>query len=152
MPPQLDQARLAIDAFGLLVEGLEGRLGDDGTTLKDGLTQLRLAFVQMSEAGDAPPARRADAMTRPLWDKPRIPRRLLKWSGARPSSRACRTAHVFVGTGIDLHGPSLESDGLVDYLDGDVMTCPFEPESFGWSSPCRCSPTSEAAAVAVHGD
>ena len=27
VPPQLDQARLAIDAFGLLVEGLDGRLG-----------------------------------------------------------------------------------------------------------------------------
>lgn len=56
IPPQLAQARLAIDAFGLLVEGLEGRLGDDGDTLKDGLQQLRMAFVQVSEAGDpAPP-------------------------------------------------------------------------------------------------
>jgi hypothetical protein len=56
VPPQLDQARLAIDAFGLLVEGLEGRLGPDGETLKDGLQQLRMAFVQMSQAGDpAPP-------------------------------------------------------------------------------------------------
>jgi hypothetical protein len=53
IPPQLDQAKLAIDAFGLLVEGLEGRLGADGQTLKDGLTQLRLAFVQVSQASPA---------------------------------------------------------------------------------------------------
>ncbi len=54
VPPQLDQAKLAIDAFGLIVEGLAGRLGADGDTLKDGLTQLRLAFVQVSQPGPAP--------------------------------------------------------------------------------------------------
>jgi hypothetical protein len=54
VPPQLDQAKLAIDAFGLLVEGLEGRLGPDGDTLKEGLAQLRMAFVQMSQ-GPPPP-------------------------------------------------------------------------------------------------
>lgn len=52
IPPQLDQARLAIDAFGLLVEGLEGRLGPDGDTLKEGLAQLRMAFVQVNQTGD----------------------------------------------------------------------------------------------------
>lgn len=56
VPPQLDQARLAIDGFGLLVEGLEGRLGPDGETLKDGLAQLRMAFVQASQAGEPPPS------------------------------------------------------------------------------------------------
>lgn len=56
VPPQLDQARLAIDGFGLLVEGLEGRLGPDGDTLKDGLAQLRIAFVQVNQAGDPPPS------------------------------------------------------------------------------------------------
>ncbi len=55
IPPQLDQAKLAIDAFGLLVEGLEGRLGPDGESLKEGLAQLRMAFVQVSQAGAAPP-------------------------------------------------------------------------------------------------
>ncbi len=54
VPPQLDQAKLAIDAFGLLVEGLEGRLGPDGDTLKEGLAQLRMAFVQISQ-GPLPP-------------------------------------------------------------------------------------------------
>jgi hypothetical protein len=54
VPPQIDQARLAIDAFGLLVEGLEGRLGPDGDTLKDGLAQLRLAFVTVNQTGSDP--------------------------------------------------------------------------------------------------
>ena len=54
VPPQLDQAKLAIDALGLLVEGLQGRLGPDGETLKDGLAQIRMAFVEVSKAGDPP--------------------------------------------------------------------------------------------------
>jgi hypothetical protein len=49
-PPQLDQAKLGIDAFAALVEGLEGRLGDFEPQLKDGLAQLRLAYVQISKA------------------------------------------------------------------------------------------------------
>jgi hypothetical protein len=53
-PPQLEPAKLAIDAFGALVEGLEGRLGDFEPQLRDGLAQLRLAFVQIS--GTAPDA------------------------------------------------------------------------------------------------
>lgn len=47
-PPQLDDARLAIDAFAALVEGLAGRLGDEEPALKDALTQLRLAYVEVS--------------------------------------------------------------------------------------------------------
>ena len=49
-PPQLDQARLAIDAFGALVEGLEGRLGEYEAQLKDGLANLRMAYVQLKGA------------------------------------------------------------------------------------------------------
>ncbi len=49
-PPLLSQARLAIDALSLLVEGLEGRLGDTEATLRDGLSQLRLAYVQIDGA------------------------------------------------------------------------------------------------------
>lgn len=52
-PPQLDQAQLAIDALGAVVEGLAGRLEEAEATLKEGLTQLRLAYVQM-KAGGAP--------------------------------------------------------------------------------------------------
>jgi hypothetical protein len=49
-PPKLDDARLAIDALGCLVEGLEGRLGDQEVTLREGLAQLRLAYVQINTA------------------------------------------------------------------------------------------------------
>ncbi|HWC40055.1 MAG TPA: DUF1844 domain-containing protein [Acidimicrobiales bacterium] len=46
-PPKLDQARLAIDALALLVEGLATRLGEEEAQLREGLTQLRLAFVRL---------------------------------------------------------------------------------------------------------
>ncbi len=56
-PPQLDQARTAIDALAALVEGMVGRLGEPEDQLKEGLSQLRMAFVQISSAestgGDA---------------------------------------------------------------------------------------------------
>lgn len=55
-PPNLAQAQLAIDALGALVEGLAGRLGEEEDQLKEGLTQLRLAFVQMKTAAGAPPS------------------------------------------------------------------------------------------------
>src|SRR5579875_548801 len=48
--PQLDQARLAIDALGYLVEGLGPRLGEAADDLKAGLAQLRLAYVQVQAA------------------------------------------------------------------------------------------------------
>jgi Domain of unknown function (DUF1844) len=53
-PPQLEEARLAIDALGALVEGMEGRLGEQETTLREGLAQLRLAFVQIQSATTPP--------------------------------------------------------------------------------------------------
>jgi hypothetical protein len=49
-PPLLSQARLAIDALGSLVSGLEGRLGEAEEALRDGLSQLRLAYVQIDGA------------------------------------------------------------------------------------------------------
>jgi len=61
-PPQLDQARLAIDALGALVDGLGSRLGEHASELSSGLGQLRMAFVQISGAqrasgsGEAEPA------------------------------------------------------------------------------------------------
>lgn len=50
--PDLAAARLAIDAMAQLVEGLPGRLGEAEATLKDGLAQLRMAFVQISGPAD----------------------------------------------------------------------------------------------------
>jgi hypothetical protein len=49
-PPLLPQARLAIDAMGCLVDGLGDRLGESARDLRDGLSQLRLAFVQIDAA------------------------------------------------------------------------------------------------------
>jgi hypothetical protein len=49
-PPQLDQARLAIDALTALVTGLGSRLGEASRQLEDGLAQLRMAFVQIHAA------------------------------------------------------------------------------------------------------
>jgi hypothetical protein len=53
--PNREQARLAVDAMGALVEGLAGRLGEAETPLRDALAQIRLAYVQLggqSEGGD----------------------------------------------------------------------------------------------------
>jgi hypothetical protein len=55
-PPQLEEAAVAIDALGALVERLEGRLGDEEATLREALAQLRLAFVQVKASATAPPA------------------------------------------------------------------------------------------------
>ncbi len=49
-PPQLDQARLAIDALAALVDGLGDRLGEATSQLSDGLSQLRMAYVQIHAA------------------------------------------------------------------------------------------------------
>lgn len=47
-PPGLDAARLAIDALAAIVAALDGRLGDAGIPLRDGLAQIRLAYVQIA--------------------------------------------------------------------------------------------------------
>ena len=49
-PPHLPQAQLAIDALSALLDGLQGRLGDDERSLRDGLAEIRLAFVQIHNA------------------------------------------------------------------------------------------------------
>ncbi|HVM53515.1 MAG TPA: hypothetical protein VM262_09990 [Acidimicrobiales bacterium] len=46
--PNVEDARLAIDAFGALVEGLEGRLGEEEDALREALAQIRLAFVSVT--------------------------------------------------------------------------------------------------------
>jgi hypothetical protein len=51
--PQLEQARLAIDALAALVDGLGERLGPHITELAGGLDQLRRAFVQIHNAAQA---------------------------------------------------------------------------------------------------
>jgi hypothetical protein len=58
--PDLVEARLAVDALGVLVEGLAGRLGDGEPTLVDALANIKIGFVQRvnqlkSEQPDTPP-------------------------------------------------------------------------------------------------
>lgn len=45
-PPRLDDAQLAIDALGLLVDGLGQRLGEHHDTIAAALANIRLVFVQ----------------------------------------------------------------------------------------------------------
>ena len=55
-PPNFAQAMVAIDALGALLDGMQGRLGEAESTLRDGLSQIRMAFVQLKnrpEDGDA---------------------------------------------------------------------------------------------------
>lgn len=56
--PKLVEASLAIDALAAIVEGLKDRLGDAESTLRDALTQLRAAYVEVrgrSTASDSAP-------------------------------------------------------------------------------------------------
>ena len=52
-PPRLEDASVAIDALGGIVDSLGSRLGPHEEALRDALTQLRLAFVQVQERGPA---------------------------------------------------------------------------------------------------
>lgn len=47
---RLDETSLAIDAMAAIVEGVGDRLGTNVGPLRDALSQLRLAFVQVSGA------------------------------------------------------------------------------------------------------
>ena len=55
-PPKLTEAKVAIDAMGAIVETLGSRLGEDEGSLRDALTQLRLAYVQRQGSASPPPA------------------------------------------------------------------------------------------------
>jgi hypothetical protein len=48
-PPNLEDASLAIDAVGCLVEGLGDRLGDEATTMRDALANIRMAYVSLAQ-------------------------------------------------------------------------------------------------------
>ena len=56
--PRFVEASLAIDALAALVDGLPGRLGEAEATLRDALTQLRAAYIEVRSrtADDAPNA------------------------------------------------------------------------------------------------
>lgn len=52
-PPDFAQATIAIDALGALLDGMQGRLGEAEATLRDGLSQIRMAFVQLKNRPEA---------------------------------------------------------------------------------------------------
>lgn len=54
-PPRLASATLAIDALAGLTESIKGRLGEHEPEIVDALSQLRLAFVQVSALAAKPP-------------------------------------------------------------------------------------------------
>jgi hypothetical protein len=45
--PQLAEASVAIDALGALLDGMRGRLGQDEQAVRDALTQLRAAYLEV---------------------------------------------------------------------------------------------------------
>lgn len=54
--PDLVSASLAIDAMGMLVDGLGDRLGDDASTMRDALANIKLAFVRVkAQSGQSSP-------------------------------------------------------------------------------------------------
>lgn len=48
--PDLDEARLAIDAMAGLCKALPGRLGENEQVLREALQQLQIAYVQINNA------------------------------------------------------------------------------------------------------
>jgi hypothetical protein len=53
-PPSFPEATVAIDAMAAVLDRLAGRLGENEQTLRDALSQLQLAYVQLQTRGDAP--------------------------------------------------------------------------------------------------
>lgn len=52
--PDLAAAKLAIDAMASVLDVAESRLGEDGLALRQALTQLQIAFVNLSDGSGAP--------------------------------------------------------------------------------------------------
>ena len=49
-PPGLDEAKVAIDAMTAILSSLDSRLGQNEAVLKDALSQIQMAFVQISDS------------------------------------------------------------------------------------------------------
>ena len=47
--PDLAQGGVAIDAMAILVDGLGSRLGEHEQTLRDGLAQIQMLYVQVAD-------------------------------------------------------------------------------------------------------
>jgi len=53
-PPNLTEATVAIDALGALLDGMKGRLGEPEATLREAMSQIQLAFVQLKKRPQDP--------------------------------------------------------------------------------------------------
>ena len=53
-PPNFSEATVAIDALGALLDGMQGRLGEPEATLREGLSQIQMAFVQLKNRDQDP--------------------------------------------------------------------------------------------------
>ncbi len=51
-PPHFADAAVAIDALRLILDGMEGRLGENESTLRQALTQIQMAFVQLKDRAE----------------------------------------------------------------------------------------------------
>jgi len=52
-PPNLSEAKVAIDAMAALVDALPGRLGEHEETLQAARSQIQMAFVELSSQADS---------------------------------------------------------------------------------------------------
>ena len=52
-PPELDESKVAIDAMAAILSSLENRLGQNEAVLKDALSQMQMAFVQIRDSAIA---------------------------------------------------------------------------------------------------
>jgi hypothetical protein len=51
-PPSFSEGAVAIDAMRAVLEQLQGRLGENEEVLRDALSQLQLAYVQLRERAE----------------------------------------------------------------------------------------------------
>jgi hypothetical protein len=52
-PPNLDEAKLAIDGMAAVVDALGPRLGEDAQALRDAVASIQMGFVQVKGAVEA---------------------------------------------------------------------------------------------------
>ncbi len=55
-PPNFTEATVAIDALGALLDGMKDRLGEPEATLREAMSQIRMAFVQLKNRPQDPEA------------------------------------------------------------------------------------------------
>ena len=62
-PPNFAEATVAIDALGALLDGMKGRLGEPEATLREAMSQIQMAFVQLKNRPQEPDTAGAEEPT-----------------------------------------------------------------------------------------